>query len=85
MYLYRVKVLSGYRITIPKEVRERWGLKVGDEIELAIEGNRLVLRPVKLPKDPVLAMLGIAGKEELELKEPERAVIEELEEKMRRN
>ena len=85
MYSYRVKILSGYRITIPKEIRERWNLKIGDEIEIVVEGNKLTLRPVKLPSDPVLAMLGIAGKEELELKEIERVVVEELEEKMKRS
>ncbi len=85
MYRYKVKVLSGYRVTIPKEVRERWSLEVGDEVEITVEGSRLVLRPLKLPSDPVLAMLGIVEGEEIELKNFEKAVIEELEEKLKRS
>ncbi|RLF13451.1 MAG: hypothetical protein DRJ66_07815 [Thermoprotei archaeon] len=85
MYTYKVKVLSGYRITIPKEVRERWSLEIGDEIEITVEGSKLTLRPVKLMRDPVLGMLGIIGEKEIELKEPEKAVIAELEEKLRRS
>jgi len=85
MYKYKVKVLPGYKITIPKEVRERWNLKVGDEIEIMIEGSKLTLRPVKLIRDPVLGMLGIIGEEEIKLKKPEKAVIKELEEKLKRS
>jgi len=85
MYKYKVKVLPGYKITIPKEVRERWNLKVGDEIEIMIEGSKLVLCPIKLIRDPVLGMLSIIGEEEIKLKESERAVIKELEEKLRRD
>lgn len=83
MYRYKVKVLSGYRVTIPKEVRERWGLRVGDEVEVVVEGSRLILRPLKLPSDPVLSMLGLA--EEAELRSAEDAVIEELKEKLERS
>ena len=85
MYKYKVKVLPGYKITIPKEVRERWNLEVGDEIEITIEGSKLTLRPVKLIRDPVLGMLGIIGEEEIKLKEPEKAVIKELKGKLKRS
>ena len=85
MYRYRVKILSGHRVTIPKEVRERWGLEVGDEVEILVMGNKLVLRPIRLPEDPVLAMLGLAEGEKVELKEIEKVVIEELEEKLKRS
>jgi len=30
-------VLSGYRITIPKEIREKFNIKVGDELEIVEE------------------------------------------------
>ncbi|RLE81123.1 MAG: hypothetical protein DRJ52_04870 [Thermoprotei archaeon] len=83
--MYRVRVLSGYRVSIPKEVRERLGLKIGDELILEVEGSRIVLRPAFLPKDPVFTMLGIVGGEERELKEPELSVIKELEEKLKRS
>ena len=83
--MYKVKVLSGYRVSIPKEVRERLGLKIGDELILEIEGSKIVLRPAFLPKDPVFTMMGIIGEEEKELKEPELSVIKELEEKLKRS
>ena len=85
MYRYKVKVLSGYRVTLPREIRDRWGLEVGDEVEIIVEGSRLVLRPIKLPSDPVLAMLGIAGEKRVKLKGVEKAVVDELEEKLKRS
>ena len=85
MYVYKVKVLSGYRVTIPKDIREKWGLKIGDEVEVIVEGNRLILRPTKLPSDPVLAMLGLARGEEVELRGVEKAIVEELREKLKRS
>jgi len=83
--MYRVKLLTGYRITIPKEVRERWGLSVGDEMEIEVCGDKLIIRPLKLPKDPVLMMAGIAEGEVIELKELEKAVLEEIEDKLKRS
>jgi len=83
--LYKVKVLSGYRVSIPKEVRERLGLKIGDELILEIEGSKIILRPAFLPEDPVFTMLGITGDKKKELKEPELSVIKELEEKLKRS
>jgi len=85
LYRYKVKVLSGYRVTLPREIRDRWGLEVGDEVEIIVEGSRLVLRPIKLPSDPVLAMLGIAGEKRVKLKGVEKAVVDELEEKLKRS
>ena len=43
--MYKVKVLSGYRVSIPKEVGKRLGLKIGDELILEIKGSQIVLRP----------------------------------------
>lgn len=83
--MYKVKVLSGYRVSIPKEVRKRLGLKIGDELILEIKGSQIVLRPAFLPEDPVFTMLGIIGEEEKELKELELSVIKELEEKLKRS
>jgi len=39
--------------------------------------------PLKLPKDPVLAMLGIASGDELKLKDYEEAVAKELRRSLR--
>mgnify|MGYP000220990228 CR=1 FL=1 len=84
IHIYRIKLLTGFRITIPKEVRERWGLNVGDEMEMKVEGDKLVIRPSKLPKDPVLMIAGIAKGEAVKLGEVEEAVVREIEDKLER-
>ena len=38
------KLTDKYQITIPREVRRRLGLRAGDVIYLALEGERVVLR-----------------------------------------
>ncbi len=81
----KVKILSGYRITIPEEVRRRFSLKEGDELELTVEGNRLIYKIIDLPEDPVISMLGITGGVERKLSGVEEAVTSELEEKMDRS
>ena len=81
----KVKILSGYRVTIPEEVRRRFSLKEGDELELTVEGNRLIYKIRDFPDDPVVAMLGITSGERRELGEAEEAVAAELEEKMNRS
>ncbi|MEM3786858.1 MAG: AbrB/MazE/SpoVT family DNA-binding domain-containing protein [Candidatus Bathyarchaeia archaeon] len=81
----KVKILSGYRITIPEEVRRRFSLKEGDELELTVEGNRLIYKIRDLPEDPVIAMLGITSGVKQKLSEVEEAVVAEVEEKMDRS
>ena len=41
------KITSKGQITIPKEVRDRLGLKPGDSLEFAFDGDRLDVRPRK--------------------------------------
>ncbi|MEM0054109.1 MAG: AbrB/MazE/SpoVT family DNA-binding domain-containing protein [Nitrososphaeria archaeon] len=81
----KVKILSGYRITIPEEVRRRFSLKEGDELELTVEGNRLIYKIRDLPEDPVIEMLGITSGVKQKLSEVEEAVVAEVEEKMDRS
>jgi len=38
------KLTDKYQITIPREVRKRLGLRAGDVIYLALEGEKIVLR-----------------------------------------
>lgn len=38
------KVTSKYQVTIPVEVRERLGIKIGDEVEFEVEGHKAWLR-----------------------------------------
>jgi len=60
------------RITIPSEVRSRLGLKPGSRLELVLEGDRIVLRPARRLR--ARDLLGIAGQEEVELEDVERAL-----------
>ena len=48
-----VKLSSKGQIVIPKEVRDKLGLKAGDKIKLEVEeGKRLIVQPsVRPPKD----------------------------------
>lgn len=41
------KLTNKYQITIPSEVRKRLGLRAGDVVYLALEGERVVLRGVR--------------------------------------
>jgi AbrB family looped-hinge helix DNA binding protein len=47
-------VTSAGQVSIPAEVRERWGARV---VAIEDEGDRIVLRPV--PDDPIEAYRGI--------------------------
>jgi len=54
----KVKVLSGYRITIPKEIRERMKIKVGQEVTITAKGGEIIIKVFE--EDPVFSLLGIA-------------------------
>ena len=82
--MYRIKLLAGYQITIPEEVRDRWGLSIGDEMEVEVKGDKLIIRPIKLPRDPVLMIAGIAKGEAVKLSDVEEAVVKEIEDKLER-
>jgi len=43
-----VKVLEGYRVTIPGELREKLRLKLGDYVILEPKNDYLVLKPAKI-------------------------------------
>ncbi len=81
----KVKILSGFRVTIPNEARRRLPIKIGEELEFAVEGNRLVYKVKELPEDPVFTMLGLVRGPQQKLSEVEEAVISEIEEKSKRS
>jgi len=81
----KVKVLSGFRLTIPEEARDRLPIKIGIELEFAIEGNKLVYILEELPEDPVFTMIGLAKGRQRELGEVEKAMIGEVDEKLKRS
>jgi len=41
----KVKVHEKYLVVIPKEVREELSIKVGDEVEFAVEEGKATIRP----------------------------------------
>lgn len=74
-------MLEGYRVTIPKETRERLRIEKGDTLKMEVEGGKIILRSMKIPESPTLKMLGLAeGNEE----PPEAALLREVEEKLER-
>jgi len=49
------------QVTIPRRIRERLGIEPGTQLTFDIEGDRIVVAKA-LPKDPVSAVYGIAGR-----------------------
>lgn len=47
MVISTAKLTEKFQITIPADVRRRLGLKAGDLIYLALEGDQVVLRGIK--------------------------------------
>ena len=39
-----VKVTRNYQITIPYDVRERLGIKVGDKLVVYLEGDKIIIK-----------------------------------------
>jgi AbrB family looped-hinge helix DNA binding protein len=42
-----VKINAGFRVTLPKEFREKLKIKVGDLVEVELVDNQIVLKPQK--------------------------------------
>jgi len=38
-----VKVTRKYQVTIPKEIREKRGIEIGDRLKVGLEGGKIVL------------------------------------------
>ena len=78
---FKVRVLSGYRITLPKPIRERLGISVGDELTLVVRGNEISI--VIDEEEPIMLIAGIvSGSEEIF---GDEIFLEEIEEKMKRS
>ena len=62
-----VRVTRKFQVTIPKDVREKLNLRVGDLLRVNVEDNRIVLIPiVKRRDDPVKELLSLV-KEPLDI------------------
>jgi len=79
--LEEVKVLEGYRVTIPKKAREKLRIEKGDKLKFEIVGTKLILISDKIPENPTLKMLGLASGHDEPLEE---SLIKEVEEKLAR-
>jgi AbrB family looped-hinge helix DNA binding protein len=52
-----MKIDSSGQITIPKELRERFGLLPGMEVEVEVNANGLLIKPAKSHRDLVTKWL----------------------------
>jgi len=55
--MHTAKISTKGWIVIPKDLREKYGLKQGDQVQVVDYGEALVLVP--LPDDPVTALHGM--------------------------
>lgn len=60
LYDMRTKVSEKGQITVPKPLRDRLGIRPGDELDLVYESGRLVATK-SVPEDPVASVYGILG------------------------
>lgn len=51
------------QITVPKPLRERLGIRAGDQLDVSEENGRLILRKA-MSNDPVAAVYGILSDRE---------------------
>ena len=50
-----------YQITIPKSIREKLGIKVGDRLLIKLEDNKIVIEPIR-PNEALEKLLTIADR-----------------------
>ena len=72
------------RITIPKEIRIRLGLKKGDRVEFVTESETTIIRPARHSENPFRAYAGILGTFRGGEKEINASVSELRDEELRR-
>lgn len=42
------KIKRNYQLTIPRSIRKKMKLAVGDHVEIDVEGNQVIIKPLKL-------------------------------------
>ncbi len=58
-----VKITRKYQITIPKEIREKLKLRIGDKLVIKVEGDHIVIKPlIERKTDPIEEMLRLVKK-----------------------
>jgi antitoxin PrlF len=58
----RTTISTKGQVTIPKEIRDRLGLRPGTELEFAEEDGRIIARKADVVRDPVAAVTGIISR-----------------------
>lgn len=56
--MVETRVSEGGRIVIPKDMREMFGLEVGEEVVIEVEGRKIIIRPKKMVENPVERLYG---------------------------
>jgi antitoxin PrlF len=51
-------ISSKGQITVPREIRNRLGLKEGDRVEFVVENDRTTIRPARPPENPFAKYVG---------------------------
>jgi antitoxin PrlF len=51
-------ISSKGQITVPREIRNRLGLKEGDRVEFAVENNRITIGPARRAENPFIKYVG---------------------------
>jgi AbrB family looped-hinge helix DNA binding protein len=51
--MYRVRIGKQGRIVLPKEIREEYDMKAGDEVTMIVKGDEITLRIKETPEDPL--------------------------------
>jgi len=46
------------QVTVPKRIRKRLGLKVGDRVEFVVEGDHTIIRPARASGNPFEKYIG---------------------------
>ncbi len=58
-----VKVTRKYQVTLPKEIREKLGIRIGDFLRVRVDSGRIILEPlVPRRNNPVEDMLNLIAK-----------------------
>jgi len=57
-----VKVTRKYQVTIPKSIREKLNIRVGDILLIKTDGTRIILEPIIKRSNPLEDMLNLIKK-----------------------
>jgi len=59
--LDEVKVTRKYQITIPKKIREKLGIKIGDRLLIDVIDDKIIMIPIR-PRDALKKLASIADR-----------------------